>query len=94
LGLEDEFVRVIVRPVTGYRSVRSSFSSNRVVFSVTLGGVTNSAVFGRARQLLGERAGGCGSACCCMGGLNCGWAQGGGPYILIGLGAPSSNSPA
>ena len=56
-GLHVELILLIVRlakPASrdsySYRSVRSSFSSKRVVFSVTLGGFTNSAVFGRGRQ--------------------------------------------
>ena len=83
MALEDESVPLIARLVTGYRSLRSSFSNSRVVFSVTLGGVGNSAVFGRERQLGGAvvRTGGGGSAWCCMGGPNCGLGAAIGPLL-------------
>src|SRR2546423_5659839 len=79
-----------------YRSVRSSLSSKRVVFSVTLGRFANSAVVGRGCQLLGARAGGGGNAGFCACGANCGGAciGPGGPYMRAGFGAPSSKTAA
>src|SRR5215203_2952510 len=82
-----------------YRSLRSSLSNKRVVFSVTLGGVTSSAVLGRGRQLAGGRTDCGGRADCDMLGVKrCAgggaFIEAGGPYARKGFGAPSSKSAA